>query len=126
MPKYRRMGCKVLHLVKTSDGANWALEQMRELVRLGVEVHVALPPGGAHVPDYEAAGVTVHPLQTDFPIRKPWLAPSMFKDFRLLVAELNPDIIHSHFVGTTLTMRLAIGKTHPIPHIFQVPGPLHV
>jgi glycosyltransferase involved in cell wall biosynthesis len=50
----------------------------------------------------------------------------MFGEFRRLVAELNPDLIHSHFVGTTLTMRLGLGKTHPIPRIFQVPGPLHV
>lgn len=39
---------------------------------------------------------------------------------------IKPDIIHSHFVGTTLTMRLALGKTHPVPRIFQVPGPLHL
>ena len=42
---------KVLHLVKTSRGASWALRQMRELKRLGVDVHVALPPGGPLVPN---------------------------------------------------------------------------
>jgi glycosyltransferase involved in cell wall biosynthesis len=35
-------------------------------------------------------------------------------------------LIHSHFVGTTLTMRLALGRHHPVPRVFQVPGPLHL
>jgi glycosyltransferase involved in cell wall biosynthesis len=29
-------------------------------------------------------------------------------------------------LGTTLTMRLALGKRHPVPRLFQVPGPLHL
>ena len=46
----------VCHLVRTSAGGEWALRQMRELVRLGVEVHAALPPGGKPVSGYESAG----------------------------------------------------------------------
>jgi len=46
--------------------------------------------------------------------------------FRQLVKQVQPDIIHSHFVGTTLTMRLALGRNHLIPRVFQVPGPLHL
>jgi glycosyltransferase involved in cell wall biosynthesis len=99
---------------------------MRELVKLGVEVHVALPPGGPLAPEYEAAGIHVHPSQFDFPTRQPWRCAQVFSELRHLVALVHPDIIHSHFVGTTLTMRLALGKKHPIPRIFQVPGPLHL
>jgi glycosyltransferase involved in cell wall biosynthesis len=29
-------------------------------------------------------------------------------------------------VGTTLTMRLALGRRHAVPRVFQVPGPLHL
>lgn len=116
---------RILQLVKTSVGARWALRQMRELVKLGVDVHVALPPGPL-VSDYKAAGITVHTKQFDFPIRKPSVLPAMFKDLRELVSQVEPSLIHSHFVGTTLTMRLALGKTHSIPRIFQVPGPLHL
>ncbi|MBI4748163.1 MAG: glycosyltransferase family 4 protein [Acidobacteria bacterium] len=124
---------RVLQLVKTSVGAAWALCQMRELVRLGMDVHVALPfddpnfsYGGPMVEKYRLAGVTVHDLQTDFPIRKPHRFPAMAREFRRLVDQINPDIIHSHFVGTTLTMRLALGKTSTPIRIFQVPGPLHL
>lgn len=117
---------KALHLVKTSTGALWAFQQMRELVKLGVDVHVALPPGGPRVSEYEAAGIIIHPLQLDFPMRQPWYSPKAFGALRNLVSRIDPDIIHSHFVGTTLTMRLALGKTHPIPRVFQVPGPLHL
>lgn len=116
---------RVLQLVKTSVGATWAYRQMRELVKLGVEVHAALPPGGPLIPLYEQAGVRVYPLQTDFPTRAPWRAPALFNQLHDLVSSVAPDIIHSHFVGTTLTMRLAL-RNHPVKRVFQVPGPLHL
>ncbi len=120
------MPVKALHLMKTSIGGGWAFRQMRELVKLGVEVHVLLPPGGPMVGRYAKAGIIEHLLQTDFPIRAPWRFPQLKKRFSEFVGALQPDIIHSHFVGTTLTMRMALGKKHPIPRIFQVPGPLHL
>jgi glycosyltransferase involved in cell wall biosynthesis len=39
---------------------------------------------------------------------------------------VKPDLIHSHFVGTTLVMRVALGRHHWTPRVFQVPGPLHL
>lgn len=117
---------KVLQLIKTSVGARWALLQVRELVRLGVEVHVALPPGGVRVPAYEEAGAHVHLLNPELPLRRPWQIPARLAELRQLVAGVAPDIIHSHFVSTTLAIRQALGKRHPIPRLFQVPGPLHL
>ena len=117
---------RVWHLIKTSVGASWALRQIRELVQLGIEVHVALPDGGPLVGRYAAAGATEHLVQLDFPIRAPWSFPELSKRFRELQGKIEPDIIHSHFVGTTLTMRLALGRNHGVSRIFQVPGPLHL
>ena len=62
---------RVLHLVKTSVGAVWAFRQMRELVRLGVEVHAAVPPDGPLFRQYQEAGVIVHPVVLDFPVQRP-------------------------------------------------------
>jgi glycosyltransferase involved in cell wall biosynthesis len=117
---------RALHLVKTSLGATWALRQARELARLGVEVHVALPPGGPLVPRYEAAGAVVHPLPCDLPLRRPWRAPATLAALAGLVGRVRPDVVHSHFVGTTLALRLALGRRHRTPRLFQVPGPLHL
>lgn len=117
---------RILHLLKTSTGATWALRQVCELVRLGVEVHVALPPGGPLVPSYEAAGSTVHPVDLALPIRKPARWSAALNQMRALVSAVQPDLIHSHFVATTLTMRLALGRKHATPRLFQVPGPLHL
>ncbi len=116
---------KALHLLKTSSGGQWALRQMRELVRLGVEVHAALPPDGPLIPWYRSAGVIVHLFDAGLPTRSPWRWPSLAAELRELVAQVRPDIIHSHFVTTTLTMRLALGR-QSVPRIFQVPGPLHL
>ena len=115
----------VLQLLKTSVGATWALRQMRELVRLGVEVHAALPPGPL-VPQYEAAGVKVHLMNPDLPIGSPREFFRRRRALRALVDEVKPDVVHSHFVGTTLMMRLALGPRHRVPRLFQVPGPLHL
>jgi glycosyltransferase involved in cell wall biosynthesis len=118
----------VLHLGKTSavGGAPWLLRQTRYLVDLGANVHIVLPPGGPKIREYEAAGVTVHPLQPDVPLREPWRAPEVLSGLRRIVAEVRPDVIHSSYVGTTIMARLALGRHHPTPRVFQVPGPLHL
>lgn len=115
----------VLHLLKTAVGASWALRQMRELVRLGVWVHVALPPGPL-VPQYRAAGVTVHVFDPGMPVRRPNRLRRRGRALRVLVDETGANLVHSHFVSTTLMMRLALGRHHPVPRLFQVPGPLHL
>jgi len=119
-------GMKVLHLVKTSVGATWALRQVRELVKLGVDVSVALPGGGPLIPQYRSAGATVFERDLDFPMRRPQRFASVRRAVRELVDEVRPDLIHCHHVGTALSARLALGKSHPIPRLFQVPGPLHL
>src|SRR5580658_2774143 len=51
---------KVLHIVKTAVGANWAYEQVRGLCLLGIEVVVALPSDTEGLaPKYRQAGATV-------------------------------------------------------------------
>ncbi len=111
---------RVLQLLKTSVGAIWALRQMRELVKMGVDVHVLLPAGGKLVDSYKEAGVIIH-----------YWTPSLKNIFnsgrqlRRVVNEIKPDLIHSHFVLTTIIMRTALRQCI-IPRIFQVPGPLHL
>ena len=116
---------RVLHLLKTSVGASWALRQTRELARLGVEVHVALPSGPL-VQRYVDVGVRVHEECFDIPLERPWEIPHILSRLRRLVALVRPDLIHSHFPATTLMARAALGKDHKTPRVFQVPGPLHL
>jgi glycosyltransferase involved in cell wall biosynthesis len=118
---------RILHVVKTADGAPWAAWLARELVELGVEVHVALPSRqGTKVAEWVEARAIVHEAQLDLPVKAPWKCSEVFNTARKLVDSVAPDVIHSHFVGTTLTLRRALGKAHDIPRIFQVPGPLHL
>lgn len=111
---------KSLHLVKTSVGGDWAYRVMRDLVRLGEEVHVAMPMNGKYVTLYKEAGVVLHPL--DFSVGHLF---QTIRELREIVEQVKPDIIHSHFVLTTLVMRLALRK-YNIPRVFEVPGPLHL
>ncbi len=119
-------GLRVLYLVKTSAGAPWAVRQVRDHVRLGIDAHIGLPAGGPKIAQYEAGGATTHVLPTDVPVKRPWAAPAVCKGIRALVDRVEPDIIHSYHVSTAVTARLALGRRHPIPRVFQVPGPLHL
>lgn len=111
---------KVLHILKTSNGGGWALRLMRELVALGVEVHVALPTDGILIPEYRKYGITIHKF--DPSLRQ---LNKSIKTLRTIVEEVKPDIVQSHFVITTILMRLALRNIN-IPRIFEVPGPLHL
>jgi glycosyltransferase involved in cell wall biosynthesis len=117
---------RILYVAKTSIGAPWAVRQVRDHVRLGIEAHVAVPADGPRVAEYAAVGATVHALAPDLPVTRPWLAPARFAEIRALVARLQPDIIHCYHVGTAVAVRMALGKGHPTPRVFQVPGPLHL
>lgn len=118
---------RVLHISKTNEGGRWAALQVGELVRAGVEVEVALPALEGGLMDlWKASGARLHTADLNFPLRQPWLAGAVFKRVRRLVDEVRPDLIHSHFVSTTLTLRAALGPSAGVPRLFQVPGPLHL
>jgi len=121
-----RSNLRVLYLAKTSVGAPWAVRQVRDHVRLGIEAHVAVPAGGPRIEEYAAVGATVHPLRADLPVKRPWTTPGVFKEIRDVIARVNPDIIHLYHVGTAVAVRLALGKKHPTPRVFQVAGLLHL
>lgn len=115
----------VLHLLKTSVGATWALRQMAELVRLGHDVHVLLPPDGPLVQQCRAAAITVHLGQPALNPRRPLQTMRAIRSIRRVVTAVQPAVVHSHFVATTLAMRVAL-RGDRRPRLFQVPGPLHL
>ncbi|HEY3296723.1 MAG TPA: glycosyltransferase family 4 protein [bacterium] len=118
---------KVLHVVKTSDGAAWAAKLARVLCNFGVEVHAALPRlSGRCAPYWQDSGAIVHEADLNLPVRDPLQLPKTLARVRDLVAAVQPDLIHSHFVGTTLALRWALGKQHFIPRLYHVAGPLHL
>jgi glycosyltransferase involved in cell wall biosynthesis len=118
---------KVLHIVKTAVGAAWAYEQARVVRSLGVDVVVALPSDTeGFAPRYRESGIAVVRADLDFPARRPWRLPAKLRACRELVEQVRPDLIHTHHVGTTFVVRLALGKDSAIPRIFQVMGTLHL
>jgi glycosyltransferase involved in cell wall biosynthesis len=119
---------KILHIVKTATGATWVYHQVRVLRSLGFEIVVALPPAAANgsAAKYRELGATVVLVNLDVPTKRPLQIPAVLQACRALVRNVRPDIIHTHHVGTTLVVRAALGKSSPIPRIFQVPGPLHL
>ena len=94
---------RVLHLVKTADGATWAALQCRELVRLGADVHVAIPSrDGAALPLWEASGATLHVGQFAIGPSEVGKLGRRFAEFRRLVDTVKPDIVHSHFFQSAI------------------------
>jgi len=118
---------RVLHVSKASDGAHWAIRQVTELIKQGVEVHVALPDSaGSSIPAWRVTGATLHFVNCALPILSPVKFVKTSLAIRELIRRVSPDLIHSHHVTTTAMLRIALGKKHPIPRLFQVPGPLHL
>ncbi len=118
---------KVLQVVKTSDGARWAARQSRVLVENGVTVHAVVPDAsGEAIPYWRASGATLHIADFSLPVSRPHQWRQHAARIRSLVKKINPDLIHSHFVTTTMMLRLALGEKSNIPRLFQVPGPLHL
>lgn len=118
---------KIIHLIKTTEGASWAFKQIEQLKKLGCDVYVILPDDRGFYRKYIDIGITPYVLNIDFMslIKKPFLFIKNIVKFREILCEIKPEIIHSHFVGTTYFMRLAMFGLE-IKKIFQVPGPLHL
>lgn len=76
--------------------------------------------------EWRASGARIHVCPLELPASAPWRFAGVCEAARRLVHEVSPDVIHSHFVGTTLVLRTALGKRHPVARVFQVPGPLHL
>ncbi len=115
---------KILHLIKTSDGASWAVRQIRELILLGHEVSVLMPEGKMNK-EYEAVQAKVYLFPTTLSLKNPLSLFSNLLYLRKIVSQIEPDIIHSHFVLTTIMMRIGLVDSK-IPRVFHVPGPLHL
>lgn len=56
---------KIMHLIKTTTGATWALKQIKELIGYGCDIHVVLPDNKNLYQKYIDAGATVHILNVD-------------------------------------------------------------
>jgi glycosyltransferase involved in cell wall biosynthesis len=92
-----------------------------------MDVVVALPSTTEGLaPRYRESGAAVVRADLDVPSRAPWRLLGVLRECRRLVAQVQPDLIHTHHVGTTFVVRAALGRRSPIPRVFQVAGPLHL
>lgn len=113
----------ILHLIKTSEGALWAINLMKEVKKLYPEItfSVIIPDGGNYIDEYfdVCRNVYFFDYKLDFFFFKRGnnLKKNVLKD--------KPDIIHSWFTQTTLYSRYFL-RNIDIPRIFQVVGPSHL
>lgn len=113
----------ILHLIKTSEGATWAINQIKEIKSRFPEItfSVIIPDGGKHIKEYFEVCRNVYLF--DYRINHTILIRGV--EFRKIVIQDNPDIVHSWFTQTTLYARLFL-RNIKIPRLFQVVGPLHL
>lgn len=117
---------KILQVVKTNRGAQWAFNQAVYIKKLGVEVITVLPNADeGYAQKYKECGMKVIVGDWSLPITRPWKFFARRKLIRQIVKETSPDLIHLHFVTNVLMCRLALRKDQT-PRLFQVPGPLHL
>ena len=117
---------KILQVVKTNRGAQWAFYQAIHLKQLGVEIVTVLPNANDGLgAKYKELGMEVVSGDWSLPVTKPWVFFSKKKEIKRIVKRVAPDIIHFHFVTNVLMCRLALRKDKT-PRLFQIPGPLHL
>lgn len=117
---------KVLHILKTSTGASWAYNQIKELAKQNIDIIVMLPNSKiGFAKKYRELNIQVIEYDASLPIKKPWKLINKCKEFRKIVNDIKPDIIQCHFVINIMFVRIALRNMN-IPRIFQVPGPLHL
>ena len=117
---------KILQVVKTNRGAAWALNQAKHLKQMGVEMVTVLPDDSdGNAQKYKENGMTVIKGDWRLPITKPWRFFAVCKQIKKTIKDVQPDIIHLHFVTNVLMCRLAL-RRDKTPRLFQVPGPLHL
>lgn len=117
---------KVLQVVKTNRGAAWAFNQAKHLKALGAEIITVLPSGiGGYAEKYKENGLAVVEGDWRLPITRPWRFFSVCRQIKETIKQVQPDILHLHFVTNVLMCRLALRKDKT-PRLFQVPGPLHL
>lgn len=117
---------KILQIVKTSKGANWAFEQAKWLNEHNVEVVTVIPDKiGDIAKKYIQNKMKIIISDFSLPISNPLKFFERKKRILEIVKQEKPDIIHMHFVTNVLMVRIALRKIK-IPRLFQVPGPLHL
>lgn len=118
---------RVLHLIKTAQGAPFPIRQIAAMTRAGMQSAVLVPSIGANHASILAAGADVYIGRNDI---KALAQPARFMDARrqllAAIAAFKPDVILAHFVGSVVFARLALGRWHALPRVFQVAGPLHL
>jgi glycosyltransferase involved in cell wall biosynthesis len=114
---------KILILLKTSNGALWALNLLKVLKDRfpDIRITVILPENGRYFEKYKEFCDEVVPF--DFSIG----LSIIFRIWKLrkLIVKIKPCLIHSFFTQTTLYARAACFKMN-VPILFQVVGPLHL
>jgi glycosyltransferase involved in cell wall biosynthesis len=113
----------ILHLIKTSEGATWAVRLLEEIHKRyeDVSFSVIIPKGGKHFHEYASFCKNVYEFAYTIDVN----LLSSGKEFKQIVLNDNPDIIHSWFTQTTLYARLFL-RDIKIPRVFQVVGPAHL
>jgi len=113
----------VLHLIKTSEGATWAINLIKELKFRYTDLtfSVIIPNGGKHVHKYYEICRNVYLF--DYNLNYNLINQGV--KFRRIVIKDEPDIIHSWFSQTTLYSRFFL-RNIKTPRLFQVVGPLHL
>lgn len=114
---------KILHLIKTSEGATWAVRLLEEIHKRyeDVSFSVVIPKGGKHFYEYSSFCKNVYEFSYSMDVN----LLNSGKEFKQIILNDNPDIIHSWFTQTTLYARLFL-RDIKIPRIFQVVGPAHL
>lgn len=117
---------RVVVLLKTNEGGQWILPQVRELRARGHAVAVCLPGGDGKLRRaLDAEGVQVLESRFDFGFSPSLSTLRGLAGLRRQLAEWQPDVVLYHLYASALAGRLATLGTS-VRRVHMVPGPLYL
>jgi hypothetical protein len=104
---------RLLLIAERATGGAGAVRLTRDLTERGAAVHVVVPTWGPDVAAYREAGATVHFYRTTLPLARPWHAARILHHLRLLIRQIDPQIVYPLHASTAIALRLACGSFRP-------------
>lgn len=117
---------KIMVILKTNEGGQWAIPQILELVRRGHDVLLVIPRGGGKLKkDADREKIKVVETNFQFDYSLPWRAVRGLAELRNLILREKPDVLFYHLYASAIAARISSLRL-PVKRVHMVAGPLYL
>ncbi|MDV8001442.1 glycosyltransferase [Rhodococcus sp. IEGM 1408] len=117
---------KILVILKTNEGGQWAIPQILELLRRGHNVSLVMPGGGGRLKrDADRERIEVLETNFQFAFSSPVQAAKGIAELRNLIVREKPDVLFYHLYASAIAARISSIRLR-VKRVHMVAGPLYL